>query len=194
MQALSRNALKRLSLARALIHDPKYLIMDEPASGTDPAARYMFRQVFSELSDDGKTILFSSHVMNELTDLCTHIGILDHGRMLMDGEKEAVLREANAGSPVVIAVEQKISETMRMLREDSKVRSISIRGQELYVGYDGGSREEAALLSRLVNADIPVRAYYRKQGSLEALVQQMSSAREERKVTGYEAEDESGFS
>lgn len=84
VDGLSRGMKQRLCLARALIHDPSILILDEPTSGLDPRTRFEFKEILSELQESGKTIVISSHVLSELSELCTDIGIIDQGRMVLD--------------------------------------------------------------------------------------------------------------
>lgn len=82
MDTLSRGMKQRLCLARSLIHNPEFLILDEPASGLDPRARVEMKEILKELRSMGKTVLISSHILPELAELCTSIGIIDSGRWL----------------------------------------------------------------------------------------------------------------
>lgn len=100
---LSRGMKQRLCLARALVHDPALLILDEPASGLDPGARIEMRELLKELRNMGKTILISSHILTELADLCTHIGIIDDGRLVLAGPVDAVLRQHGVASNGAVA-------------------------------------------------------------------------------------------
>lgn len=93
---LSRGMKQRLCLARCLVHDPEVLILDEPASGLDPRNRVELREILLELRRRGKTILISSHILAELAELCTHIGIIHNGRMVASGPVEQIQREAGA--------------------------------------------------------------------------------------------------
>ncbi|MDN5344170.1 MAG: type transport system ATP-binding protein [Clostridia bacterium] len=96
VDTLSRGMQQRLCLARALIHDPPVLLLDEPASGLDPLARVEMRELLKELCLMGKTIIISSHILSELADLCTHIGMVADGRILRQGPLEAVLAAARS--------------------------------------------------------------------------------------------------
>src|SRR5215211_6535770 len=89
---LSRGMKQRLSLARTMIHDPKLLILDEPASGLDPRARIELRELLKELRSLGKTIMISSHILTELAEMCTHIAIIERGRLLAAGDVQTILR------------------------------------------------------------------------------------------------------
>ena len=90
VNSLSRGMKQRLSLARALVHDPKLLILDEPASGLDPRARIELRELLWALQGMGKTIVVSSHILSELQEICTHVGIMEAGRMLAEGSPDSI--------------------------------------------------------------------------------------------------------
>jgi ABC-2 type transport system ATP-binding protein len=90
VNSLSRGMKQRLSLARALVHDPELLVLDEPASGLDPRARVELRELIHELRDMGKTIIVSSHILAELQEMCTEIGIMDRGALLVSGAPDAI--------------------------------------------------------------------------------------------------------
>ncbi|MCC6174218.1 MAG: ABC transporter ATP-binding protein [Chloroflexi bacterium] len=104
VEGLSRGMQQRLGLARALVHDPPVLLLDEPASGLDPRARLELREVVRELGQMGKAILISSHILAELTDVCSHIAIVDGGRVLVDGPLDEVSRKLRGGRSVRIQV------------------------------------------------------------------------------------------
>ncbi len=102
---LSRGMQQRLGLARVLIHDPQVLLLDEPASGLDPRARLEVREILRELKSMGKTILLSSHILSELAELCTSVGIIDHGRLLVSGPVGEVLARVGPGQSLRLEVE-----------------------------------------------------------------------------------------
>ena len=90
VDALSRGMKQRLGIARVLLHDPELLLLDEPASGLDPRARIEIRELLKELRRMGKTILISSHILHELSELCSHIGIMEAGRMVAQGSLDDI--------------------------------------------------------------------------------------------------------
>jgi ABC-2 type transport system ATP-binding protein len=92
VMSLSRGMKQRLSLARTMLHDPALLILDEPASGLDPRARVELRELLKELRGMGKTIMISSHILTELAEMCTHIGIIERGNLLASGDVATILR------------------------------------------------------------------------------------------------------
>ncbi|MDY7511486.1 ABC transporter ATP-binding protein, partial [Ralstonia wenshanensis] len=94
VETLSTGMRQRLCLAKTLLHDPQVLILDEPASGLDPRARIELKTLLRELSRLGKTLLVSSHILPELADFCTKVGIIEHGRLLAAGSVESILAQA----------------------------------------------------------------------------------------------------
>jgi ABC-2 type transport system ATP-binding protein len=102
VDSLSRGMKQRLSIARVLLHDPKLLLLDEPASGLDPRARIEIRELLKELHRMGKTILISSHILPELADLCTSLGILEQGELVFQGSVREAVRRARVGTAVQV--------------------------------------------------------------------------------------------
>jgi ABC-2 type transport system ATP-binding protein len=101
IEELSRGMTQRLALARTLIHDPRLLILDEPASGLDPRARVELRELLKELSRMGKTIIISSHILTELTEMCSHVGIIERGVLLASGRVSDILGKLNGQLKVI---------------------------------------------------------------------------------------------
>ena len=164
--------------------------MDEPTADLDPATRFEFRQILASLADSEKTILISSRTLTEISDLCTDIGILDRGRLVMEGKIHEVLDRVDASNPIIISIAGNLSSAMQTLKHDRLVKSISIRDKNLLITYAGSQKEESALLRRLIEAGVPVRGFHREKGDLESLFLQLTGAREERRVTYYEAESD----
>ncbi|MEM9415680.1 MAG: ABC transporter ATP-binding protein [Planctomycetota bacterium] len=106
VNSLSRGMQQRLSVARVLLHDPKVLLMDEPASGLDPRARIEMRELLKELHRMGKTILISSHILLELADLCNKVGIIEQGELKFVGTTEEMLARARTGNVVNVTVDR----------------------------------------------------------------------------------------
>ena len=127
VDSLSRGMKQRLGLARALVHDPKVLLLDEPASGLDPGARIEMRELIRELRRMGKTILISSHILSEVEELCTWIGIIDNGRMVEVGRQRDVLRRAGAGRRLKIELAadgSQVAGAMAMIERRSGVLAV----------------------------------------------------------------------
>lgn len=191
VDGLSRGMKQRLCLARALIHDPAILILDEPTSGLDPRTRFEFKEILKELQEAGKTIIISSHVLAELSELCTDIGIIDQGRMVLEGNIDDILSRVNTSNPLVISVFSNLDKALSILKSHPCVQTISLRGQEICVRFSGDAQDEAMLLQQLIDTDVLVNGFTREKGSLESVFMQLTEHEEERMVVSYDAE--SGF-
>lgn len=100
MDSLSRGMKQRLCLARSLVHNPQLLILDEPASGLDPRARFEMKGILKNLHEIDKTIIISSHILSELAEMCTTIGIIDHGQMMVKGTVDENMTRLNTSNPL----------------------------------------------------------------------------------------------
>jgi len=115
VNSLSRGMQQRLSIARVLLHDPKVLLMDEPASGLDPRARIEMRELLKELKRMGKTIIISSHILPELAELCNVVGIIERGQLLFNGTVQEAVRRARVGQVVHVAVAGRAADAVAVL-------------------------------------------------------------------------------
>jgi ABC-2 type transport system ATP-binding protein len=102
VESLSRGMKQRLALARALVHDPDVLVLDEPASGLDPRARVELRTLLGELRAMGKTVVISSHILTEMEEMCSHVAIMEAGRLLAAGEPGEIGDRLRGGHDVVV--------------------------------------------------------------------------------------------
>lgn len=191
VDGLSRGMKQRLCLARALIHDPELLVLDEPTSGLDPRSRMEFKEFLIDLRERGKTILISSHVLPELSDQCTGIGLIDQGKMVMQGSIDWLLSKVNSSNPLVISVLNNRERAVALLRSHPCVQTISVKDDEIMISFIGDKQDEALLLQQLVDAEILVNGFQREKGSLESLFMQLTSSEEERTV--IIGEDQSGL-
>lgn len=126
VMGLSRGMKQRLSLARTMAHDPKLLILDEPASGLDPRARIELRELLKELRALGKTIMISSHILTELAEMCTHIGIIEAGRLLVTGEVGQILHSLQPHRTIEIHVLADAERAVELLRGAAGVREVRL--------------------------------------------------------------------
>jgi ABC-2 type transport system ATP-binding protein len=173
VDTLSRGMKQRLCLARALVHDPLVLLLDEPASGLDPRARVEMRELLKELQRMGKTIVISSHILPELTELCSSFGIIDRGRMVATGTLEALMSQQGAPRTRV-TVRGDAAAAARRAQALPGVRGVTFQDTTLEVEYEGGEENAARLLRALVLADVEVVAFTPLQGDLEATFLRMT--------------------
>ena len=167
VDTLSRGLKQRLCLARALVHDPVVLLLDEPASGLDPRARVDMREILKELRRMGKTIVISSHILPELTELCTMIGIIDHGRMQVTGSVQEVVQQLSAGRRVRIAVIGDKEAAMALLKPLAAIREIEIVNSAIEATYEGDESTAAEILQALTAGGIKVSGFSQVDGGLE---------------------------
>jgi ABC-2 type transport system ATP-binding protein len=167
VDTLSRGLKQRLCLARALVHDPVVLLLDEPASGLDPRARVEMREILKELRRMGKTIIIASHILPELTELCTMIGIIDHGRMRATGSVQEVVQHLSAGRRVRIAVVGDQEAAVALLKPLAAVREVEIANGAIEASYEGDESTAADILQALTAGGIKVSGFSQVDGGLE---------------------------
>jgi ABC-2 type transport system ATP-binding protein len=154
-------------LARALVHDPSVLLLDEPASGLDPRARVEMREILKELQHMGKTIIISSHILPELTELCTMIGIIDQGRMRATGSVRDVIAQLTGGRRLRITVLGEKSEAAAVLTPLASVRHVEMVNGAIEAEYEGDDAIAADILQSLTGAGIRVSGFTPLDGGLE---------------------------
>ncbi|QDQ01524.1 ABC transporter ATP-binding protein [Lysinibacillus fusiformis] len=166
---LSRGMKQRLCLARALIHDPKVLILDEPASGLDPRARVEMRDILRNLKSMGKTILISSHILPELAEMCDEIGVIDNGKLIAHGNVATIQAQLQGEKRIVIKIAERLSEVRAFLEEDPLISSIDVMGNRLEIAfnYRGTDTEQVSLLKKAILADLPIYALSEVEKDLE---------------------------
>ncbi|MBN1808227.1 MAG: ABC transporter ATP-binding protein [Planctomycetes bacterium] len=133
VEALSRGMKQRLGIARVLIHDPKLLLLDEPASGLDPRARIEIRELLKELKNLGKTILISSHILSELAELCTLIGIIEAGRMVAEGSLQDIYSQLDLKRIIHVQITDLTSDLMEKIGKLNGVASVERNVDRLVV-------------------------------------------------------------
>jgi len=166
VETLSRGMKQRLCLARALVHDPDVLLLDEPASGLDPRARVELRELLRTLHGMGKTIVISSHILLELAELCTDIAIIQEGRLIMAGNVEHVTRSLG-GSQIEVRVLERAADARQLLKnmpEISQVMNENGDGEAIHAEFTGDDRALHRILAALMAQDIPVVSFAPRKG------------------------------
>ena len=180
IDVLSRGMKQRLCLARSLIHDPKLLILDEPASGMDPRARAEMKDILRTLRGMGKTILISSHILPELSEMCDSLTIIDHGRLVFSGPVTELSKKMRGQAPLDIqltpeATGEQMASAISLLKEFPGVTGIMQPEEHLLrVEFEGGSGETAALLQALMQREAPVVDYHRAPINLEKVFMEVT--------------------
>ena len=167
---LSRGMKQRLSLARTIIHEPILLLLDEPVSGLDPLARQQFRQIIKILQEAGMTILISSHVLSDLAELCTSVGIMELG-FLVESTSLKELYQRLSSQQIIISTLGKIEILQQQLSQNSLVKTWEMipQSNRLRVNFTGEESDCAQLLRSLILADIPLTEFHCTQEDLETI-------------------------
>ncbi|MBI1335549.1 MAG: ATP-binding cassette domain-containing protein [Phycisphaera sp.] len=171
VNGLSRGMKQRLSIARVLLHDPKVLLLDEPASGLDPRARIEIRELLKELHRLGKTILISSHILLELADFCTKVGIIEQGQLQFFGTVREILEKARVGMVLHVGVTgdtRKIEEARLLLSQVPGVTETKVHDGSVRVSLDATSNTDPAdIAARLVAAGFGLNRLEEERVNLE---------------------------
>ena len=179
VESLSRGMQQRLCLARAMLHDPQVLLLDEPASGLDPIARTELRELLRELARMGKTILLSSHILSELADLCTHVGMVAGGRLVLEGPISQVLQDQERQG-YVLRVLRDVEKAVAALEQAEAVTAISVQGNEVAFHSDPGEETAAKALAAVIAAGVPVAYFAEVPRDLESTFVRVAQQRGER--------------
>lgn len=167
VNGLSRGMKQRLCLAKTLVHDPPVLILDEPASGLDPRARLEVKALLKELRRMGKTILISSHILTELADCCTSIGIIERGKMLMSGPIEDVYRRIRGLRKVVVKFTDNMDAGLSIIRSSPHLRSVEVDDHSATMELDTDDAGVAEVLRQLTSQGVGIRSFSDEDPSLE---------------------------
>ncbi len=167
VDGLSRGMKQRLSIARVLLHDPKVLMLDEPASGLDPRARIEIRELLKELHRMGKTILISSHILPELADLCTSIGILEQGEMLFQGSVQEAVRRARIGTVVHVTTPDDSARAAEVLAGLPAVDTVQPRDGRLVVTLTSDTNDFSFIASAMLQNNLRIQEIKQEEVNLE---------------------------
>ncbi|NEP78981.1 MAG: ABC transporter ATP-binding protein [Okeania sp. SIO3B3] len=170
ISTLSRGMKQRLSLGRTIIHEPLLLLLDEPVSGLDPIARMQFRQIIKALQEAGMTIVISSHVLSDLADLCSSIGIMELGYLVESASLKELYQRLST-QQILISVMSGLSELITEIKNFPFVEGWEVlpETQQLQVHFSGTPEDSATLLRSLILANIPVTDFHCTQEDLETI-------------------------
>lgn len=156
---LSRGMTQRLVLAKTILPGPRVLLLDEPASGLDPIARVQMRRLLKRLAGEGRTVLISSHILTELSEFCTSVGIMQKGEMIRAGAVEDVVAGLRGGVRLSLTLAEAADDLEARLTTHAGVSGVSVDGLVASFDFAGGAREASALLAALVRDGLNVCAF-----------------------------------
>ncbi len=172
---LSRGQTQRIGLARTLIHDPQVLLLDEPASGLDPRARIEIRNLLKRLGEMKKTVIVSSHILPELADVCTRVGMIEKGHMIIDGDVAEVMRKARQRILLNILVKDGTDRAAKLLEQCDSVEAVAIgKNQLLEVTLKPNVEDYSDLPSALIEAGFALKLFREEEVNLETAFLQLT--------------------
>jgi ABC-2 type transport system ATP-binding protein len=167
VDGLSRGMKQRLSIARVLVHDPRVLLLDEPAGNLDPRARIEMRELLKELRRMGKTIVISSHILPELADLCNTVGIIEQGELLYSGPVADIVRRARAGTVLHVGVVRAPEQAAALLSQHPDVASVAQNNGFLQVSLKDGVVDYSFIPAKLIAAGFQLNLLKEEEVNLE---------------------------
>lgn len=169
VDSLSRGMKQRLCVARALIHNPALLVLDEPNSGLDPRARVEMKELLQNLRSMGKTIVISSHILSELSEMCNSIGIMNHGNLVAAGRIEDVMEGVFGNNQLIVTLEEGRETAVRIANEHAGVKVDSVGEHELKLSHNMTKQEIAKLIGTMIAEGVVVTGFHKQEGDLETL-------------------------
>lgn len=176
VDTLSRGMKQRLCVARALIHNPALLVLDEPNSGLDPRARVEMKELLLNLKSMGKTIMISSHILSELSEMCSSIGIMDHGHLVAAGRIEDVMENVFGSNQLVITFDEGRERAVRIASEYAGVRVNSVGEHEIRLSHKMTKPEIAKMIGVMIANDVVVTGFHKQEGNLETLFMRVTGS------------------
>jgi ABC-2 type transport system ATP-binding protein len=167
VDGLSRGMKQRLSIARVLVHDPKVLLLDEPAGNLDPRARIEMRELLKELRRMGKTILISSHILPELADLCNKVGIIERGELIYSGPVADIVKRAKTGMVLHVGVAHNQQLAAALLSEDPNVLNVAASNGFMEVSLKDGVEDYSFVPQRLIQNGFKLTLLKEEEVNLE---------------------------
>jgi ABC-2 type transport system ATP-binding protein len=175
-KTLSRGQTQRLVLAKTLLHRPRVLILDEPASGMDPLSRRQLRMALRTLAADGATIIVSSHILSELAEMCTSLCVMNRGKLLASGTVDEVRRLlGRAERTLVVGVVERAGEAAAWLAGQPHVTGVGAAGGRISFQFAGSVHEQAGLVSGLVRADFLVQVMEEQKSTFEEILMDVAT-------------------
>lgn len=171
---LSRGQTQRVGLARTLLHDPQVLLLDEPASGLDPRARIEIRRLLKRLGEMDKTVIVSSHILPELADVCTRVGIIEKGILLVDDYVADVMKKAREAILLEIKVVADQERAASLLEQHDGVAKVALDGSTILTTLKAGFEDYSELSSMLIENGLRLLQFREEEVNLETAFMELT--------------------
>ncbi len=176
---LSRGQTQRVGLARTLLHEPQVLLLDEPASGLDPRARIEMRNLLKRLGELNKTVIVSSHILPELADVCTRVGMIEKGVLIVDGYVDEVMQKARQAILLFIKVKERSDEAAKLLEQHDIVSSVEMRSDTIVATLKDRLPAYSVLNSQLVEAGFSAKQFRAEDVNLETAFMELTKGKQQ---------------
>ncbi|MBB02077.1 MAG: multidrug ABC transporter ATP-binding protein [Planctomyces sp.] len=176
---LSRGQTQRIGLARVMLHDPQVLLLDEPASGLDPRARIEIRNLLKRLGAMNKTVVVSSHILPELADVCTRVGMIEKGELIVDGYVHEVMQKARQAIVLHIKVTENPEQAAKILEQCDVVDDVSMESDLIVTRLQPGTLDYTELPTRLFEAGHRIKLFREEDVNLETAFMELTKGKQQ---------------
>lgn len=177
VDSLSRGMKQRLALARVLLHDPDLLLLDEPASGLDPRARIEVRELLVALKEMGKTIIISSHILHELSQLCTSIGIIEAGQFVTQGSLDQIYKRLELSRVIHVQIVGEMNGICQQIEQFEGVKSVSVQADRLAIQLQEDQMAVDELHARLAATGARIRMFQAEAMDMETVFMKLTEGK-----------------
>jgi ABC-2 type transport system ATP-binding protein len=174
VDTLSRGMKQRLCVARALLHNPELLVMDEPSSGLDPRARVEMKQVLLNLNSMGKTIVISSHILSDIAEMCTSVGIMNRGKLVTAGRMEDILSLGINNHHLIIDIKSDMETAIQKVREIPDIGIDSVMEGQIVIACSGEDEQINRIMIELMTGGVLVGGFRKEEQNLETLFMKLT--------------------
>lgn len=171
---LSRGQTQRIGLARVLLHEPQVLLLDEPASGLDPRARIEIRNLLKKLGEMKKTVIVSSHILPELADVCTRVGMIEKGVLIVDGHVDEVMRKARRSILLLIRVKDRLDAAAALIEKHPGVQSIETKNGTIFATLNSDVLDYSELPTVLLESGFKLTLFREEEVNLETAFMELT--------------------
>ncbi len=171
---LSRGQTQRIGLARVLLHEPQVLLLDEPASGLDPRARIEIRNLLKKLGEMKKTVIVSSHILPELADVCTRVGMIEKGILIVDGYVDEVMRKARRSILLLIRVKDRLDAAAALIEQHASVQSLETKNGTIYATLNSDVLDYSELPTLLLESGFKLTLFREEEVNLETAFMELT--------------------